>query len=186
MKKKRIMLSAALLAMVSLYACKKEVIVEQPQAPVAEVVTPTTESEAPVLEPAPEATTSTEGVTTVTDQQMKDLPKKANSFLQSYYKGIAVAKYEVKTKPGLGKKYEVKLNNGVEVEFTDSGDWEEIKDPNGVPAALVPASVKSYVDTNYKGIVIKKIDKEKNKIKVDLMNGIDLEFDANGKFVKID
>lgn len=176
MRKRQMILSGALLTMVSLYACKKEVVIEQPVATTTTetISTPTETSEIADAAPA------------MTEQQQKDFPKKANQFLQTYYKDAPVAKYEVKTTPRLGKKYEVKLTSGVEVEFNDAGDWTEIKDPKGVPADLIPASIKSYADTNYKGIGIKKIEKETSKISVELMSGIDLEFDTQGKFLRID
>lgn len=175
MKNKKIILSMALLGILTLYACKKEVIIEQPAPDVPEVVENTA--------PAPENQSTT---FTATAQPIQDLPEKTNAFLKQYYANVPVAKYEVKTIPGFGKSYEVKLNNGTEIDFDEKGDWHEISDAQGIPKGLVPAAVKSYVDSHYKGILIKSIDKEKNKIKVDLVNGIDLEFDSNGTFLRVD
>lgn len=177
MKSKQIILSMALPGILTLYACKKEVIVEQPVREVPEVVENTN--------PAPENQSSS-SQTTTTPQQIQDLPAKTNAFLKEHYANATVVKYEVKTLPGFGKSYEVKLNNGAEIDFDEKGEWHEISDAQGVPQVLVPVSVKNYVDSNYKGILIKSIDKEKNKIKVDLVNDIDLEFDSKGNFIRID
>ena len=113
------------------------------------------------------------------------MPAKIKNFLATYYPKATVAKYEAKTTVA-GKKYEVKLNNGAEIDFDKNGNWEEISDKQGVPSALIPSSIKTYLATNYKGVKVESIDKEKNKIKVDLINDIDLEFDQNGKFLRID
>lgn len=113
------------------------------------------------------------------------MPANIKSFLAKYYPKATVAKYEAKSTV-VGKKYEVKLNNGAEIDFDKNGNWEEISDKQGVPTALIPVKIKTYLDQKYKGLKVESIDKEKNKIKVDLMNDIDLEFDKNGKFLRID
>ena len=113
------------------------------------------------------------------------MPTNIKNFLAKYYPKATVAKYESKTTVA-GKKYEVKLNNGAEIDFDKNGNWEEISDKQGIPTALIPAKIKIYLDQKYKGIKVEAIDKEKNKIKVDLINDIDLEFDKNGKFLRID
>jgi len=113
------------------------------------------------------------------------MPANVKSFLAKYYPKATVAKYEAKNTV-VGKKYEVKLNNGAEIDFDKNGNWEEISDKQGVPSALIPATIQTYLAKNYKGVKVESIDKEKNKIKVDLINDIDLEFDKNGKFLRID
>lgn len=113
------------------------------------------------------------------------MPANIKSFLARYYPKATVAKYESK-KTVVGQKYEVKLNNGAEIDFDKNGNWEEISDKQGIPSALIPVQIKTYLAQNYKGVNVESIDKEKNKIKVELINDIDLEFDKNGKFLRID
>lgn len=115
----------------------------------------------------------------------QQMPANIKSFLAKYYPKATVAKYESKNTL-VGRKYEVKLNNGAEIDFDKNGNWEEISYKQGVPTALIPVKIKAYVDKKYKGAKVEAIDKEKNKIKVDLNNDIDLEFDKNGNFLRID
>lgn len=115
----------------------------------------------------------------------QEMPATIKSFLGKYYPKATVVKYEAKSTV-VGKKYEVKLNNGAEIDFDKNGNWEEISDKQGISFALIPAKIKAYLNQNYKGIKVEKIDKERNKIKIDLQNDIDLEFDKNGKFLRID
>jgi len=115
----------------------------------------------------------------------QQMPANVKSFIAKYYPKATVVKYEAKTTL-VGKKYEVKLNNGAEIDFDKNGNWEEISDKQGVPTALIPAKIKTYLDQKYKGVKVEAIDKESNKIKVDLLNDIDLEFDRNGKFLRVD
>ena len=115
------------------------------------------------------------------------LPPKIKCFLQQHYPNFTIKKYEVKTKTS-GTEFEVKLNNLVEIEFDNDENWRELKDNNGVPDVLLRAKVKSYVTQNYKDIRIAKIDlkENKNQMKVEMLNDIDLKFYTKDIFLKIE
>ncbi len=151
-------------------SCEKKVVVDNSTANKTE--TPVTQDSQPNV---------------AANNAEQDLPENVRMFLNKYYPNISIAKYEVKTKMN-GKEYEIKLDNGVEVEFDNEENWKEIKDYNGVPEVLIPAKVNSYVMQNYKGIKIKSLERNvaKNKMDVDLLNGVDLDFDMDGIFLKID
>ena len=121
----------------------------------------------------------------VTAGVLQQMPANVKNFLAKYYPKATVAKYESKTTLA-GKKYEVKLNNGAEIDFDKNGNWEEISDKQGVNPVLIPAKIKTYLDQKYKGVKVESIDIDDNKIKIDLINDIDLEFDKSGKFLRID
>lgn len=161
-------LPSAIAALLLTTACEKKVVLQN-----NEVAPPQTQTADTVATQNPTA-------------ENQDLPASVTAFTQKHYPNINMASYEIKNLPGMGKKYEVKMNNGAEIDFDTDGNWEEISDGQGVPEALIPQSIKTYVQQNYKGIGIKSIDKEKNKTKVDLLNGTDLEFDSNGKFLRVD
>lgn len=55
-----------------------------------------------------------------------------------------------------------------------------------VPAKLIPANIANYVNKNFKGATIVKIDKEHYGYEVELSNGLDLKFNCNGSFMMID
>ena len=62
-----------------------------------------------------------------------------------------------------------------------------VKARNGaVPTKIVPAKISKYVHKNYPNVLIKEIQKERRKYEVSLSNGLDLDFNLNGKFLKID
>ena len=155
---------------VFLSACEKKTVTNTPEAQeqVGQNVDPTNDNMASPV-------------------QENEMPEKVKAFMAQHYPNIAVSKYEMKSKT-TGNEYEVKLDNGVEVEFDNAENWTEIKDYNGVPAALVPAKISSYVNQNYKDIKIKSLEKkmDKNRIDVDLLNGVELEFDMDGTFLRID
>lgn len=168
---KKLSVPALTAAALLMTACEKKVVVQNHDAT------------APQSQVQPGDTISATQNPTAENQ---DLPAGIKTFVAQHYPNINMASYEIKNLPGIGKKFEVKMNNGAEIDFDKDGNWEEISDGQGVPEALIPNAIKTYVSRNYKGIKVKSIDKEKNKTKVDLLNGTDLEFDANGKFLRVD
>ncbi len=86
-----------------------------------------------------------------------------------------------------GTLYEVSLSNGFEIDFDAEGNWTEIESDNKeIPTELIPLSISTYVTENYPAIFITGIDKEANGYHVDLSNDVDLEFDKDGNFVRVD
>lgn len=87
--------------------------------------------------------------------------------------------------------YNIQLKDGTKIEFTDNGDWIEVKNGLGkaIPNKFFPENIKKYLQTKYPKVDAKSIDMDtKDKeIKVELLqNNVDLKFDLNGNFIKID
>lgn len=116
------------------------------------------------------------------------LPTASTTFLGEHFAGITVSNVK-KEKEGLnGTEYTAYLQNGVQVKFDKNGNWEDVEAPNGqaLPTSFIPAKIVEYVQTNYPSEGINSIDKERNRYDVELTNGLDLEFNSSGEFVKID
>ena len=117
------------------------------------------------------------------------LPTTATQFLNQNFKGIKVLSV-VEEKEGLsGKEYDVLLDNGIKVKFDKNGDWLDIEAQNdsaSIPDTLVPTSILSYVKEKYPNAGINSLEKERHGYDVELTNGLDLVFDTNGNFVRID
>ena len=163
--KKKILLSMAVASLITV-ACKKEV-----------VVTPASNSV--------EETTVNKNNQTV-NNNLRELPQSILTVINKYYNQNNVASYEIKNVPVIGKSYEVKFNDGAEVDFDENGNWLEWKDPKGLPGDILPENIKSYLKQNYSNTFATSVDKEKNKISIDLASGIDLDFDSQGNFLRID
>lgn len=118
--------------------------------------------------------------------QLSQLPKQAQTFLKAHgaTNGISYIKMEDEL---FKKSYEVKMNDGSEFEFDKNGNWKEIDlKHKAVPAALIPKPIKVYVAKSFPNNKIVKISKESSKYEVELSNGLDLEFNSKGKFLRID
>lgn len=113
------------------------------------------------------------------------LPAAAHSFIQQYFPGIPIS--YVKKDAGLKTSFEVVLTDGTEIDFDGKGEWDSVDcRRSAVPEALVPAAIGGYVQTNFTGQMIVKIDKELYGYEIELGSGLDLKFDSSGKLIRID
>ena len=118
----------------------------------------------------------------------ENLPATANTFLSEYFADVKVLSV-TREKEGTTTDYQVLLDNGIEVKFDKNGNWDEVEaltDTDAIPTSFIPEAVVTYVQENYENAGINNIDKEKNGFDVELTNGLDLIFDTNGQFVRID
>lgn len=115
------------------------------------------------------------------------LPKTAKTFLASHFKGINVGS-AIEDREIYGvDEYQVYLANGMKVEFDSKGNWKEVDGKHQkLPYGFIPVSIRNYAAKNFPNTHIVKIEKERWSYKAELSNGLDLEFDRNGKFKKID
>lgn len=106
------------------------------------------------------------------------LPQAARDFVAKHFPDTSI----VSVKTGnevINSTYEVSLADGTTLEFTRSGEWTEIKRPEGksIPAAAVPARIAEYVDKNYPANPIREIERDRRGFEVTLRNGAELTFD---------
>ncbi|WP_164122364.1 PepSY-like domain-containing protein [Sphingobacterium sp. xlx-130] len=115
------------------------------------------------------------------------LPKKAQNFVTTYYDADQVVLVKEESELLSGKSYDVKLRDGVKLEFDAKGEWTEVDaELKAVPVKIVPASILEYVKKSFPNNEIVQISRSSRKYGVELTNGIDLEFNKKGQFVRID
>lgn len=84
-------------------------------------------------------------------------------------------------------KYEVKLNNGTDVDFDNKGNWTKVDCENSMlPNALLPLFTRQYIELNFSGAYATKIEKKRFGYEVEMSNGLDLKFNHQGEVIKID
>ncbi|MGE6354420.1 PepSY-like domain-containing protein [Flavobacterium sp. NPDC079362] len=117
-----------------------------------------------------------------------DLPKSASAFVTTYFPGITyltVKKHNIPESDG--SVYEVKLSNNFEIDFDANGNWIDIDGNNqAIPTDLIPEKIQNYLTANYANQFVTSIDNEKTSIEVELSNNIELVFDLQGNFIRID
>lgn len=116
------------------------------------------------------------------------LPGTGVTFLEQHFTGVKVSNVK-KEKEGLnGTEYTVYLENGIRVKFDKNGNWEEVEAPDNIaiPTSFILDNIVAYVAEHYPNTGINSIDKERNRYDIELTNGLDLEFNLAGDFVRID
>lgn len=115
------------------------------------------------------------------------LPQSSKSFISAYYSSTAVTKVERDNDNGI-ITYEVTLANGHEVTFNSDGEWVEIDAPDGdsIPFEVIPPAIGDYLNANYQGYGVNDITRTGFGYEVELVTGVDLLFDSQGNFIRID
>ena len=113
-----------------------------------------------------------------------NLPQKAKTFLSTYFPGIEVVSV-IKDNDG----YDVDLIDGTDVDFRKNGEWKNVDcEGRPVPVGFFPTGITTYVAEHYPMTFIEDIQFDHNRYEVGLNDPIDVDliFDANGNFVRID
>ncbi len=115
-----------------------------------------------------------------------NLPIQARSFVQKYFTVSDVARVE-RERDGLHYDYQVYLKNASEIEFDHHGNLQSIDcKRNAVPEGIVPALIVSFVQTHYPNDVVVEYAINYRSLKTELSNGMELVFDHEGHFIRID
>ncbi|TBX24792.1 hypothetical protein TK44_06210 [Jiulongibacter sediminis] len=116
-----------------------------------------------------------------------ELPAAVLEFLANNYSEDQIIKAEV-----YANGYEVRLDNGMKIEFDLEGNFLEISGRNGaeddenhIPLVQLPMAIGDYLRSNYNGIDVVKAESDLGKIEVTLSDGTKLEFDAEGNFIEV-
>lgn len=117
----------------------------------------------------------------------EELPKEAQMFLTQHFEGIEVLYVKADRDMGVVMSYDVVLKGDVKVEFNRSGEWTSVDCEKGrVPNGVLPRGVLDYVTKRFAEAYVVEIEKGLRGYEVKLSNDIDLEFDKDGKFLRVD
>ena len=117
--------------------------------------------------------------------QFAHLPAVSQTFVQTHFAGIQVS-YCMRD----AHSFEVRFNDGAEVEFDYVGNWKEVDCKyKAVPSSvlkLIPAEIQTYVENTFPQTLITKVNVKNWGYELELSNGFDAEFDKSGRFLRID
>ncbi len=114
-----------------------------------------------------------------------ELPVEITNWISTHFPDNEIVRSKVEIKKNK-KKYEIYLQGGFNLEFNSRKEITEIDGHTKLPDSVIPDKIKQYVDANYPDNFIISWELERNKQEVELDNGIELEFDLNGNFIRID
>lgn len=117
--------------------------------------------------------------------EFKDLPKEAQSYVRTHFPDAKAVKIE-KEKDGLSVKYEVELDNNIDLDFDSKGKITDIDGNSKLPDSVIPERILEYVKKNYADNYITDWSIEKKVQEIKLNNELELKFDLKGNFLRID
>lgn len=118
--------------------------------------------------------------------QYSELPAQAQVFIKKYFNVDDIIYIEC-DRDGLHLEYNVHLKNNVEIEFDHQGNFQSIDCHTApVPEGIVPELIVNFVQTHYANTLIVEYHVEYRHLKVELSSGIELIFDLEGHFIRVD
>ena len=110
------------------------------------------------------------------------IPETSSNFLKQYFAGVKVIKIE-KGRYGV----EVDLENGVDVDFDQNGNWKKVDARDGQALSntdFIPQSIRDYIAKNYPNNLINGIEKKTSGYEVELV-GVekDIYFGENAQAI---
>lgn len=149
-----------------------------------QVVVPTVQ-EQPVQAP-PVDSTQAQAQAAAPAAATQAVPEAVSAFVKQYFPNATITGVEIDNEHG-GTEYDIYLSDGTQIDFDVNNQWDKVEcHTNGVPAALVPQAIATYVKNNYQNLAITKINKEYHGYEIELANGLDLNFDKSGHFMGVD
>ncbi|MEC4113459.1 PepSY-like domain-containing protein [Myroides pelagicus] len=118
--------------------------------------------------------------------QKNALPKTAIEFLDQNFSQEPI-NFITEDKEWFDTDYSVLLNNMTEIEFDKNGNWTDVSNKTtAIPTDFILPAIVSHVKTNFANAHILKIEKDNRQFEVKLSNSLELVFDNNGTFMRID
>ena len=119
--------------------------------------------------------------------ELSQLPSKAQSFISDHFKQEKVSLVSSEKEFFSATEYKVIFQNGTEVEFDSKGNWTEVDAKlKAVPLKLIPSAILNYVNQKFPNNQVVQINKENKHYEIELTSGIDLLFNSQGEFLRID
>lgn len=114
-----------------------------------------------------------------------EYPSEITSFVSTHFPNNSILQI-VKDSDGMSKKYEVLLSENISLKFDRKKEVTDIDGNKQLPDSVIPEKILQHVMANYPDNFITdwELDDKKQKVKLD--NGLELEFNKEGNFLKLD
>ena len=117
----------------------------------------------------------------------EELPEKSQIFLTRHFDAIDILYVKAEREMGVVTSYDVTLEGNVKVEFNRSGEWLSVDCEHGqVPESIIPRPILEYVTRRFSKAYVAEIERNLFGYEVKLNNDLELDFDKNGEFVRVD
>ena len=114
------------------------------------------------------------------------LPAKAQEFVKTYFSDYTI-QYIFSDREFADIDYKIRFEDGTEIEFNAKGDWTDVSGKKKcIPTAFILTEITNYVETYHKDLCITDIEREFNRITIELSNNLEIEFNSKGKLISYD
>ena len=111
-------------------------------------------------------------------RDVNKLPVAAREMINKHFPQAKVEYIKIEKDLFLSTSYDVKMSDGIELEFNSKGEWIEIDCKNkAVPAIFIPNTIGGHK--------IIKIERDRKGYELTLENGLEVDFDQFGGFLKL-
>lgn len=114
-----------------------------------------------------------------------DLPSEIKSYITTHFPNNTIVQV-INDRDGLTKTYDILLSESISLEFNRKKEIIDIDGVAQLPNSVIPEKIRQYVTTNYSTNLITDWELDDKNQQVQLDNGIDLEFNMKGDFLRID
>jgi len=114
-----------------------------------------------------------------------DLPSEITSYISTHFPNNTTVQV-IKDRDGLTKTYDILLSESISLEFNRKKEIIDIDGVAQLPNSVIPEKIRQYVTTNYSTNFITDWELDDKNQQVQLDNGLDLEFNMKGDFLRID
>jgi hypothetical protein len=114
-----------------------------------------------------------------------DLPSEIATYIKTHFPDNTIVQI-IKDRDGLTQSYEIILSESISLEFNRNKEIVDIDGTSQLPNSVIPEKILEYVATNYPTNFITDWELDDKNQQVQLDNGLDLEFNMAGEFLRID
>lgn len=114
------------------------------------------------------------------------LPEAAKTFIKKHFPKANLV-YATVDDDLIRPDFEVRLDNGFEIQFENDGSLDKIETREGnVPEVLIPEKIREYVRKNYPHVTYKEYEVGTRSYEVKLSNKLELKFNSSFVLIEID
>ncbi|SHJ66447.1 PepSY-like domain-containing protein [Pseudozobellia thermophila] len=114
-----------------------------------------------------------------------EIPESIQTYINDHFGETTILNAEKETEND-GVTYEIHLSDNTDLEFNGDLDIVDIDGTSKLPESVIPEAIRDYTATNYPDNYITDWELELDHQQVELDNHVELEFDMNGDFIRID
>ena len=118
--------------------------------------------------------------------KFEQLPATAQEFVKTYF-GDYKIQYVFCDKEFIDIDYKLRFEDGTEIEFNSKGEWTNVSgEQKCIPTGFILKEITDYVTAYHNDMCITDIERDFNRITVELNDTLEIEFSSKGKFVSYD